>query len=119
MSETLYGLTASQVARLKRLLDGVESADRPPVSNSVRFPKNSTKIFVGILTSSVAATTALTGKPSVGTLNVYDVSSTGTLDTGVDLSVYNLAPHAATTDRWTIAELTATGRIVITTQFCS
>lgn len=119
MSETLYGLTESQVIRLKRLLDAAENSDRPPLTNS-RTQRQPSRSLIGILESPVSATTALTSKPKVGTLNVYSFSSTGVLDTGMDLTVYNFAPQAATTDRWTMADrCSITGKLFIAGQFCS
>lgn len=120
MAADLFGLTASQVARLKRVLDSVEGGDVIPPQQYGRGPLQSAKVIVGILTDAVAATTALTSKPKVGTLNVYSFTSTGTTDTGLDETVYGFAPSAWTTDRWTVAERDSfTGKWVLTTQFCS
>jgi len=78
------------------------------------------RVIVGALTAAAAATTALLGMPKVATLNVYTFSSTGTVDSGRDETVYNFAPQAATTDRWTVCErCSITGKWIITTQFCS
>lgn len=120
MAETHYALTAEQLVRLKRLAESVETLDRQSPRNWGRKPILSSRVIIGALTSSVSATTALLGKPKVGTLNVYTFSSTGVEDTGIDETVYNFAPQAATTDRWTIAERDDfTGKWIITTQFCS
>lgn len=105
---------------MRKIVDAVEASDISPVHRSGRRPLQSAKIAIGALTSAAAATTALLGKPKVATLNVYSFTSTGTTDTGVDITVYNFAPQEATTDRWTVAERDAfTGKWVITTQFCS
>ena len=117
----LYGLTETQVERLKRLLDRVESGEPIPVARERQWWESGPdRIIVGLVDSSIAATTSLTGPPVPGTLNVYGFTSAGTTDTGRDETVYNFAPQAATTDRWTIAERDdVTGKWVITTQFCS
>lgn len=120
MPEQLFSFTEAQVARLKKIAEAVEVNERPPLTNSHRSPTVPSRIIIGALESSVSATTALLGKPKVGTLNVYTFSSTGTEDTGRDETVYNFAPQAATTDRWTICERDNTcGKWIITTQFCS
>ena len=76
-------------------------------------------VIVGALTAPAAATSLL-GTPQMATLNVYTFSSSGVADSGRDEWVYNFAPQAATTDRWTVCErCTMTGRWIITTQFCS
>lgn len=120
MADTLYAFTADQVARLKRLLDGVENLEQgAPGRRTTRNPQAS-RVVIGILTDSVAATTGLASKPKVGTLNIYGFTSTGTTDTGYDEKCYNFAPQAATTDRWTVCERdNMTGKLIITTQFCS
>lgn len=118
--EALYALTASQVVRLKNLLEMVEGGGMPNLPQGTKRPPVASRVLVGILTDAVAATTALTSKPKVGTLNVYSFTSTGTVDTGVDETCYNFAPQSATTDRWTVCERCSwTGKLVITTQFCS
>lgn len=120
MADELFGLTIDQVLRLRRVLEYVE-ADlvSSPTNGNPRRPTAS-RIVIGILTDAVSATTALTGKPKVGTLNVYTFTSTGTEDTGIDEKCYNFAPQSATTDRWTVCErCNLTGKLIITTQFCS
>lgn len=120
MEEELYGLTKDQMSRVSRLLQLFEKQDGQSPSQIRRPPLTGAKILIGALTNSVSATTGLLTKPKVGTLNVYSFTSTGTVDTGIDETVYNFAPAAATTDRWTIAERDAiTGKLIITTQFCS
>ena len=120
MAERLYALTEAQMNRLKRLLDSVEVASSPAPTNAGRRLLQPSRVIIGALTSAVTATTALLGKPYVGTLNVYSFSSTGVEDTGLDETVYNFAPQAATTDRWTVCErCNITGKWIITTQFCS
>lgn len=120
MAADLFGFTAAQVERLKKIAEAVEASDISPIQSPGRRPLNSAKVAVGILTSSIAAISGLTGTPTVGTLNVYSFTSAGTEDTGVDITVYNFAPQAATTDRWAVAERDAfTGNWVLTTQFCS
>lgn len=120
MIEELFGLTSEQIERLRRLLDQAERDSGAPPGNRGRRNLQPSRIVVGALTSAVAATTALLGPPQVGTLNVYSFTSTGTTDTGNDITVYNFAPQAATTDRWTICERDSlTGKWMITTQFCS
>lgn len=119
MAEELYALTAGQVIRLKRLLEAVESGSPIPLSQQATKPRAAT-VLVGILTDQISATTGLATKPKVGVLNVYSFTSTGTVDTGIDETVYSFAPHAATTDRWSVAERDAvTGYLVLTTQYCS
>jgi len=120
MAETLYGLTSSQVLRLKRVLDGWEAGELGQPNTRVPGSLPASRVIVGILTDPISATTALTGKPKVGTLNVYSFSSTGTADTGLDETVYNFAPQAATTDRWAVCErCNITGKWVLTYQACS
>jgi hypothetical protein len=120
MPPTLYGLSASQVERLKRLLDSVEvgTLGRPmPHRRSVLDIQGT---LTGFLEAAVAGTSALNGTPTVGTLNVYSFSSTGTVDTGYDVAVYNFAPTDATTDRWTRVGFDVTcGLWCIDTQYCS
>ena len=120
MPETLYGLTESDLLRLRSIVQSVERSDSPPLAQRGRRSLIPSRIIIGALTSAAAATTALLGKPKVATLNVYTFSSTGVEDTGIDETVYNFAPQAATTNRWTIAERDdVTGKFIITTQFCS
>lgn len=120
MPEQLYGLTATQVARLKALLDSYEAGVLPRVQPARRPWHYASSVIVGILTDPIAATTALTSKPKVGTLNVYSFTSTGTEDTTADETVYSFAPHIATTDRWTVCERDSfTGKWILTTQYCS
>ena len=115
-----YFFNDEQIARLRALYQHFQNESAGTLHQSTRRPLAPARVIVGILTDSITATTALTGKPKVGTLNVYSFSSTGTEDTGIDEKVYNFAPQAATTDRWTVAErCNITGRWVITTQFCS
>lgn len=119
MPETLYGLTEAQIERLKRLLNSVEGDGQPPLSKGSGRRPQAGRVAAGALTSSVASA-GLFGTPTVGELNVYTFSSTGKVDTGINLVVYNMAPAAATTDRWTIAERdNYAGKWIITTQFCS
>jgi hypothetical protein len=120
MSDELFAFDAAQVARLTKVVNSVELNDQPRPSGSSQRPRLPSRIIIGLLTNSVSATTSLTGKPKVGTLNVYSFSSTGVEDTGLDETVYNFAPQAATTDRWTVAERDdVCGKFAITTQFCS
>lgn len=117
---TLYGLTESQVLRLRKMLDSWETESFGPLTQSPAKSLPASRVIVGILTDAISATTALTGKPKVGTLNVYTFSSTGTADTGIDETVYSFAPQSATTDRWSVCErCNMTGKWVLTTQFCS
>jgi len=116
----LFGFTRAQVERLKRIATLVESSELEPLVRGRGRNLVPARIRVGILESSVSAVTALTGKPKVGTLNVYTFTSTGSEDIGIDETCYNFAPQAATTDRWTVIERDSfTGKWVITTQFCS
>lgn len=118
--DRMFGLSAEDVERLRRLLNAVETDILPQPFNRQRKETIPSRIIIGALTSAAAATTALLGKPKMATLNVYTFTSTGTADTGIDESVYNFAPQAATTDRWTVAERDSlTGKWIITTQFCS
>ena len=120
MADELYGLTLEQAERLKRVLERVESDIVPGPSNYPRRPMQASRVVVGALTSAVAATTALLGKPKVGTLNIYTFTSTGTEDTGIDEKCYNFAPQAATTDRWTFClRCSMTGKLIIDYQACS
>ena len=120
MPDTLYGLTEAQVQRLGRWLATVEGDFQPPLGQSRNPPPQASRVVIGALTSAVSATTALLGKPKVGTLNIYSFTSTGTVDTGYDEKCYNFAPQAATTDRWTVCERCAfSGKLIITTQYCS
>lgn len=113
-------LTNEQVERIERVLTAFESGDLGSLHRGSRRPLYPARVIVGILTDPIAATTALTSKPKVGTLNVYSFTSTGTTDTGRDETVYSFAPSIATTDRWTICERDDyTGKWVLTTQFCS
>lgn len=116
----LYGLTEAQVQRLRAAIEAIELSDDPSPRAGRRRPLYASRVIIGALTSSIAATTALLGKPKVGTLNVYSFSSTGVTDTGVDETVYSFAPQAATTDRWSVAErCNMTGKWILTTQYCS
>lgn len=116
----LYGLTADDIEWLRQKLGVVENDSRDTLSRNTRRPLRSSTIAIGALTSAVAATTALLGKPKVGTLNVYSFSSTGIEDLDIDITVYSFAPQIATTDRWTVAERDAfTGKWILTTQYCS
>lgn len=118
---TLYGLTAEQVTRLSRLLYLVDSGELslPRPSGSQRDLR-ADRVIVGLLDSSIAAVATLTGAPVPGTMSVYSFSSTGSVDTTRDETVYNFAPQAATTDRWCVAERdNITGKWVLTTQYCS
>lgn len=120
MADELFGFTAAQILRLRRVLERVESDDYPTLN---RMPRNllpAGVVVVGLLESGVAATTTLTSTPKVGTINIYSFSSTGTLDTGIDEACFNFAPQIATTDRWTFCVRDAvTGRLVIDYQACS
>lgn len=118
--DTLYGLTAAQIERLRRLLSLVETGEVSLPREGRRFSQLVQGTITGLLTNSVDATSDLTGTPKVGTLNIYTFSSTGTVDTGNDETVYNFAPQAATTDRWTRCGFDVTcGKWVIDTQYCS
>ena len=122
MPETMYALSANDVDRLRQLLSAFDAGELEtrPKGGPRRGPAD--RIVVGALTSAVAATTALLGSPKSGTLNVYEFASTtgSMVDNTRDITVWNFAPQAATTDRWTVCEReNATGRWVITTQFCS
>lgn len=120
MAEELFGLTPEQFQRVAQVVRAVEHTDQPSPQVGGRRKLYASRLIVGALVSSVQATTALLGKPKTGTLNVYEVSSTGVVDTGVTETVYNLAPQAATTDRWAIAERDDwSGKYILTTQFCS
>lgn len=120
MAEELYGLSIADVMRLKRVLTLVETGNPPTLNRSPRNFIPAADILVGILTDPVAATTGLATKPKVGTLNVYSFTSTGTVDSGFDETVYNFAPQAATTDRWTFCVRDSlTGKLVISYQACS
>lgn len=116
----LYGLDIAQTARLKRALELIEGQAGPVLARQPRNYLPAANILVGILESPVAATTSLIGPPKMGLLNVYSFSSTGVLDTGVDEPVFGFAPQIWTTDRWTVAErCSLTGRLMLTTQYCS
>lgn len=118
--ETLYALTADDLATLRRMRAIVENPEYSGPGRKTTRNLQASRIVIGILTDSVAATTGLASKPKVGTLNIYGFTSTGTTDTGYDEKCYNFAPQAATTDRWTVCERDAmTGKLIITTQFCS
>lgn len=120
MADELFGLTASQVLRLRQMLARVEGDYQPTLNRSPVNLWQSGKVIVGILTDAITATTGLATKPKVGTLNVYSFSSTGVEDTGFDETVYSFAPSAATTDRWAVAERDSfTGKWILTTQYCS
>lgn len=121
MEQVLYGLTASQIARLRVLLDRIERGELSTPHPQPRLPGEAPdRVIVGVLTGSAAACASLLGTPTVATMNVYSFSSTGTSDSGRDETVYNFAPQAATTDRWTVAERDSlTGKWIITTQYCS
>lgn len=115
-----YYFNGEQVNRLRELFQQFYNESSETLHRRGRRPLTASRVIIGALTSSVSATTALLGKPKVGTLNVYSFTSTGTEDTGVDETVYNFAPQAATTDRWTVCErCNITGKWIITTQFCS
>ena len=118
--ETLYALTAADVSLLRRLRSIVENAEAFPTGRKTTRSLQASRVVIGILTDSVAACTGLATKPKVGTLNIYGFTSTGTTDSGIDEKCYNFAKQAATTDRWTICERdNMTGKLIITTQFCS
>lgn len=118
--EQLFGFTLAQIERLKRIASMVESDYGESVKQGGRRNLQPSRIVVGILTSAVAATTGLASTPKVGELNLYSFSSTGTAALGLAEKCYNFAPQAATTDRWTVCEREAfTGKLAITTQFCS
>lgn len=118
--DELYALTAVQVARIDALLQQFEGGGSPPLQQPGRRPLLAARVLVGALDSAVTATTGLFTKPKVGTLSIYSFSSTGSADTGVNVSCYNFAPQPASTDRWTVVERDNwTGKWVITTQFCS
>jgi hypothetical protein len=121
MADTLYALTQSQVERLARLLQLVESGELSvPRGQRSEFVSHADRGISGFLTSAAVGTSSLNGTPTVGTLNVYGFSSTGTWDSGRDETVYNFAPTDATTDRWTVCHRDSyTGKWVIHTQYCS
>lgn len=120
MAEELYGLTQSDMLRLRELLSGLQGNTNETLYRRRRRPMPGALSVVGLLTDSIAATTALTSKPKVGTLNVYSFTSTGVEDTGVDVKIYNFAPQAATTDRWTFGRLDAFNmKYVLDFQACS
>lgn len=118
--EELFGFHGKDVERISKVVNHVEANNLQSPNQLPRRSLQPSRIIVGILTSAISATTSLIGPPKVGTLNVYSFSSTGTEDTGIDEPIYNFAPSAATTDRWSIAERDSyTGKFVLTTQFCS
>ena len=122
MAETLYALSASDVTRLRRLLAAFDAGELGQPSQGRRPLPGADRVIWGALTSAAAATTALLGPAKSATMNVYTFASTtgGTTDSGRDETVWNLAPQAATTDRWTVAERdNMSGQWIITTQFCS
>jgi len=120
MAETLYAFTAADLAKLRRIIDGIETAEAFPTGRKTTRNLQPSRVVIGILTDSVAACTGLATKPKVGTLNIYGFTSTGTTDTGYDEKCYNFAMQAASTDRWTVCErCNMTGKLIITTQFCS
>lgn len=120
MPEELIGLNESQVDRIGRVLEYVEADFIPQPRQGTRRPPQASRIVIGALTSAALATTGLLTKPKVATLNIYTFTSTGVEDTGLDEKCYNFAPAAATTDRWTVCErCSITGKLIITSQFCS
>lgn len=120
MAEDLFGMIAADVVRLRNVMARVESGQLPTLN---RMPRNilpAATVVVGILESSVAATTGLATTPKVGEINIYSFTSTGTVDTTINEKCYNFAPQAATTDRWTFCVRDAvTGLLVIDFQACS
>lgn len=104
MANVLNGFTDAQIARLRRVLNAVETGELPP-EHGQPAPKGprASRHAVGILTDPIAAIATPTGTPTVGTLNVYSFSSTGVEDTGVDETVYHFGTQVATTGRWTFA----------------
>lgn len=119
MAGELFGLDLAQTMRLKQALELIEGQSGVTLN---RMPRNflpAEGYLVGILTDAVAATTGLTSKPKVGTANIYNFSSTGTVDIGVSETCYNFAPTIATTDRWTFFARMWNGRLAICFQGCS
>lgn len=116
----LFAFELDQVQRIRRVLNLVEGNSTPSLRRMPRNLLTAAAQVVGILESSIAATTSLIGPPKMGTLNIYSFSSTGTVDTGVDETVFSFAPSVATTDRWSVCGRDAlTGRLILHTQFCS
>ena len=119
-NDELYAFTADQIAIIRNLYEAWKNESGDTLNRPGRRNLQSAKVAIGALTSAASATTALLGKPKAATLNVYSFTSTGSTDTGIDITVYNFAPQAATTDRWTVVERDAfTGKWIITTQFCT
>lgn len=120
MADKLNAFTDEQVERIKRDLEYVERDFIPSPRQLGKRPMYASRIVVGKLSANVAATTALLGKPKVGTINVYSFSSTGTTTTGISEACYNFAPQVATADRWTFCERCGyTGKLIISFQACS
>ena len=103
MPDPLYALTATDVSALREIVSAYRSGDLGrPIEANWKWQKYRSVVVFGILDGAAAATTALIGPPKSATLKVYNMTSTGgTTYSGRDETVYNFAPQAATTDRWT------------------
>lgn len=120
MAQEGFYLSLDDVLFLRRMKARVESGAEPTLTRHPRNLLPASQVVVGLLTDAIAATTALTSKPKVGTLNVYTFTSTGVEDTGFDEPIYNFAPAIATTDRWTFGIRDSfTGKIILDYQACS
>ena len=122
MANPIYGFSSSDIERISRVLTAFEASDiEQPPQIPTRRPIGRTERIFGILEGAAAATTALTSVPKSATLSEYSFTSTnGTTDTGVDHTVWNFAPQAATTDRWTYCSRhSRTGKWLIDYQACS
>lgn len=80
--EQLFALTASDVSRLRGLLNSAEGETGETLHRRRRRTMPGALRVIGLLTDPISATTALNTKPKVGTLNVYSFSSTWIDSTG-------------------------------------
>lgn len=124
MANEVFGISAADVPRLKRLLDAFESGELHEGFLSRRSPLGDIpNRYLGWTETTITAASGSTWGASVGsgTVSIAQISSSDTIeDAGFDETVYNIAQVSVSTGKWVQMQRDPfSGRLVLNFEDCS